>query len=732
MTSAADALPSAMRPRVREHVFWSSVDDRGVYAFGCRGGFALNEPDIHRWIERLAPFLDGTRTLGDLAKSLTPERRRRVEEIVHLLHRHGMIEDLSGDEPHGLSDLAQRVYAGQIRYLAQHVEAAARRFEHYRRRQALLMGAGESLLALVQATLRSGVQSITIGVTGERVTDQERLRDILDEAHHRDPEQSWTWLEIDPHGGRHGDDQRLAPLIEDADLVVSVSDASSLGGPASLERLCVRLRKVCCQAIIDIARDQAWVGPVCDPETPGGSSWEGARRRIGHLASVADVASGPDPFSDRTDDDASRRQPPRSSAALVAASLSLRCFRHLCGVAKEDAASVVVIDLARLSTRTHRFASHPLAVAAAPRNAAQRKARIAELEAGPVIDDLTFARAAALFVDERVGILTSLDEKHYQQLPLWVTEAQASDPVGILAVRGVSGVVHGAALDFAPARHRAVRAALELYASAMLDERLVVGHDGRSMPSDAGSAPGARGWLWGWRLDGGGERLVPVQAVFDSVFGSKANGHARLPVGVASGPSWAAAIEAALLRRVAQVTLTEALETESAFPAIPLDEIPIDGAPLDAVGLRLLHILRRAGAQVTAQDITGRLQIPAFALYLGKRTTATAQAAGWTAADALRDGLERVLLAHQSALTGETQYAPPPLPPLPFSGSGSRTAAGASRAAGWPAWNERPARVAEVARALASRYGLAVAVPLDHDPALNSALPYAVRIVFAD
>ncbi len=395
--------------------------------------------------------------------------------------------------------------------------------------------------------------------------------------------------------------------------------------------------------------------------------------------------------------------------AIVANMLVMRLFRHTTGVETLDGTTVLRVDAAGLSTSVHTFSAHPLALSATPRSAEQFREQIAQLEAGPEMSEADFSRASAALVDERIGILTSLGERDLEQVPLWVTQARTSDPVGLLAARGVSGVVHGAALDFTDARHRAARAALELYASAMLDSRLL-------HPAEE-PRQGGRGALWGWRLDGGGPRLVPLMAVFDA---TSIDGASPLPAGVASANTWAAAVETGLLRCYETMAAADACVADAPFRSVDLD-----GAQLDETGRRLLEILRIARARVTAYDITGPLGVPAYALYLGDR--AVAHTTGWTDADALRTGLERVALAHQAATAEQPDYWPPSVPALPAAVRGGCDLDSRARAP----FLDHPDRVTQLAAAMTERGATPVAVPLDHDPALEPVLPYAVRVVIA-
>jgi hypothetical protein len=348
--------------------------------------------------------------------------------------------------------------------------------------------------------------------------------------------------------------------------------------------------------------------------------------------------------------------------------LVLRALRHLAGADPEDTRTMVRLDLATLTTSTHPYLPRPQAV----------PLRAPGPPDGPEIDERAFSRAAAACVDPYTGILTAVEERHFQQLPLWVTEARLADPDGALAALGVPLAVHGAALDFPTARYRAARHALEWYAWAAADG----------------------GPLRGFRVDGGRPHPVRVDVVR-----ATHRPPGWLPAGVASGPTWAAAVETALLHRCAAVAVAEA---PSAHP------VEVDAVPLDEVGQRLRGILRVAGAPVRAYDLTGPLGLPTYAVYLGDRPVA--QVSGWTAAGALRDGLELVTLAYQAEASGEPEYDPPPVPALSVHSGQTRAVPADADPAG-------------LIRALAERGVTPVAVPLDHDPVLNPVLPYAVQVV---
>jgi hypothetical protein len=91
--------------------------------------------------------------------------------------------------------------------------------------------------------------------------------------------------------------------------------------------------------------------------------------------------------------------------------------------------------------------------------------------------------------------------------------------------------------------------------------------------------------------------------------------------------------------------------------------IDIGRIELDPTGARYRRLAAALPEPVRCHDLTCRLGIPAVAMELGGRTVA--YTAGRTLADAVRDGLEQVLLAFQARVNDQPEYAPPPVPHLP-------------------------------------------------------------------
>ncbi|MFF4323635.1 hypothetical protein [Streptomyces sp. NPDC001568] len=73
-----------MRLRMRDHVYVAPVAD-GAFALTPRGPVRFSGSSVHQWIERLAPHLDGTRTLAELTSGMTEQRRALVEQLARAM-----------------------------------------------------------------------------------------------------------------------------------------------------------------------------------------------------------------------------------------------------------------------------------------------------------------------------------------------------------------------------------------------------------------------------------------------------------------------------------------------------------------------------------------------------------------------------------------------------------------------------------------------------------------------
>jgi putative thiazole-containing bacteriocin maturation protein len=646
-----------LKPKLKNDTLYIPSQE-GVFLVNNSGSLTIPGRHVYQWIDRLAPYLTGDYTLADITEGLSEDRRAMVTKIVEALVEKGYVKDVAGDLPHGLSKAEEAAYAAEIAFIDYYRDSGAHQFEKYRDTRILLLGSGLVLSALVQANLHSGNRSPYVLVTGENPTDAARHRDYLALARERDPEQSLV------------EEHDLA-AVERADVVIHVSDRPMLARARELNRMCAEQGKIFIQAVVD--GEQAWIGPILRPGAEG-PCWECAWLRLDAGADFADrpeqpvgqFLAGP-------------------TAAMVANLMSFEVFKLLTGAGPlETDAALVGLDLETLSSTSHSLTRHPLCSAHGP-VAAQSEADFREsvrrLTDGAPIDQETFSTRAATLFDARTGLLRSLDEESFSQVPLKVSKAV---PAGAPAAVEVGD-------DFTAARHGATMRACALYAGNMLDRRRLPSPD----------------TVWALDLGTGEALTVPVGLAFPGEPGP----------GLAAGFSWAECVGRGLLGHCVALTLAELGRAAEPYPMVELDET----GPSEAAR-RYLKMLDIAGEKVTVYDATGALGVPMLLACTDGRTVGCAGHPD--PGKALTDVLSQAVQHYQATANGQPEYAPRGLPELPqhLRGSSSRPL---------PEATERDrAEIHELLLGRLAGAGLRpVAIPLDHDPVMSAVLPYIVNVV---
>ena len=652
----------SMRPKLRSSVYFAPADD-GVFLFNGGEGVVVAGASVYAWVERLAPFLDGRHTVAELVADLPAERRAAVERVVGMLDGRGLLRDLSQDVPHGLTERELETYAPEITFIEEFHDSAAHRFERYRNARILAVGSGDPLVALVAGTLRSGTRSLTVVCAGKDEGEPDRVRGYAEERAGHDPDQR---VECHVRADAELEAADLRRLVSAADLVMHIADGADVERARLVDRLCAETGTASCQAVT--VDDEGWVGPFRDPAR-GDAPWEAVWRRLRPRpdAATADAeATGP-------------------VAGILANHLTFTCFHRLtCDGGPPD--ELLRLDLETLETARHR--ATPL-LPAPPTGPERAAAAVAELERGEPLTDADLARRIAPLVDTRFGVLRDVDERHYDQFPLRVAEASLWDPSAPPGREPLS--VYGAAIDLADARRQAILRAIGRHASLMAGARL-------------GGDPVA-----GVSLLDGTPRTVPASALLPS---AEPGG----VTGVAAALSWQDAVEAALLDQWTELVV------RSPEPRGPAARIDLAGLPPDEPGARFRDVLDLLGREYAVHDLTADERVPTFAFTLSGRTVA--YSSGLTAAEAIRAGLPRLLLAYQASATGQPEYAPEPVPQVPLDGAGSTRAVASSDAA--PSGQRRRSVLVEAFQAAGRT---PVVVPLDHDPAVARALPYVLQVV---
>ncbi|NJP88495.1 hypothetical protein HCN51_03320 [Nonomuraea sp. FMUSA5-5] len=660
-----------MRPQLRHDVRFVECPD-GAYVHSDYGACTLRGRQAYAWLTRLAPALTGHHTLAELTASLPADRRTMVERLVGQLAEQRFVVDARHPRPHGLTEAELEAYAEEIAFIGYALDSPEERFERIRHARLALVGAGPLLEALAAACVGSGWRHVTVITPAT-----ERARRVAD-ASRRDPAQEIRTLPFS---------RDLRTIAEHADIVLQVS--ADLDDLVATARACEAAGIMLGQALAGPA--EVWIGPVGRPsETAAESGWH----RLAGLPAATpappdeDLLTGPVP-------------------TVVAAILALACFSRVTGLDTGPERELVRVDLRTLDTLPHRFLPHPRATTTRPQRvalepvreltealAALRPAAPAPAHSGMPLEKAMAAVEAdgllaltAELVDSRLGVLGMLDEQALTQSPVAVCQAVVSDPFGVLPGWAPARQSFGWGPDQRTARLRCLLAALATYGVPALDH------------------PDGEGVVWGVNLPDGRPRSVPATALHLPSPPAQPAAEGRAPVGAGAGLSWVEAL-AAGLRAHCEDLLRDHLSNASQAATLPTPTDP----PHEPEAEALLRQLALAGETPDIHDLTAVLGVPAVALTVPRQEAQVSVAA--TLPDALRDGLERLLLRRQSRAPGQHVYARPH--PL------------------WPPDGDPAQAVRAMAGALRRAGKVPVAVPSHADPEVSRLLPFVVRIVLLD
>ncbi|MEU6074021.1 TOMM precursor leader peptide-binding protein [Micromonospora sp. NPDC047074] len=419
-----------MRPKLRNDLMYVPDED-GVYLETGRGNARLTGPAAHALIRRIAPHLDGRRTVDALTGGLPAEQRRLVTEVVDLLVERGVARDLDREPPHGLRDWELERYHQQILFAEHVADAPLHRFEQFRNSRVLLIGAGEVLASLVQTLFELGLGSISVLATGEDSEVGPRLRRVLDDFRTGDPELRLT---IGTAAGKLDDETGLAQTLAGYDAVLHCADHTVLDRALRIDRVA---RSTGARVLHAFPLDgEAWVGP-------SGHGQAGAC-----LACVARSASDRNGLGTApcpaTTDSVGQAEPLISApmGAVTGAVLAFAYFRYAVGAESAMTARMSFVDLSSGTIGGHLAVGYPGCVDCGPRPAPEFRLadQVAEMAGRTPVDLPTFVSRIVSVVDPRLGLIRSVGTGAHSQLLVSCVEAVVVDPDGgVGTVRAVGG-----------------------------------------------------------------------------------------------------------------------------------------------------------------------------------------------------------------------------------------------------------------------------------------------------
>lgn len=727
-----------MQPKLKGDTFYMPLAD-GIYLRNNQRTLKIKSKAAYRWLERLAPYLNGQHTLEALTHNLPPEKQIMVNDLVKALLDNGFLKDVSSDRPHTLNTREEQLYGQEIAFIDSFVDSSAYRFEQFRNSNVLLIGSGFTFTALVRASLRSGLQLLTLCPTEENPLDWQHYHEYLQRLNQQGAGQKLDAVPVP----LWEDEESVEHLLLPFDTVLFISDRPRLTRTRMLNRLCQRQKKLFIQAVI--VDDHAWIGPLIHPGSD--SCWECAWSRL--QTNLKDPAAQ---LALYTDPDAASRFIAPPTASIVSNILIFEIFKYLTGIQHlETDKRMLVINLETLETESHAFLPHPCCQNCHPAQEENRSSvashanslqeKIQRLEQGSPIDTDIFSQQITTCFDSRFGLLNSLAEEDFVQVPLNISQATISHPMLFAGDRNpISGgqgretfplpatllTTIGVGTSVHQARQRATLRGCELYAAHLLTQthRLNSDVNESKLPlveaewfSPQPLPPEHNLWTWAWNISTRSVCLVPTSLVCPDLCG-RASEEETMP-GLASGLSWVEAVSQALLKLCKILTLKHILSATEPFPQIDLAALPLSGE-----AARYRHMLELVGTLPQVYDITGPLQVPTFAFCLDAGTIAYTTHLDLSVA--MCAGLEQVVQWYQAQANQQPQYAPSPVPALPAELCGHKMGAPAYQ---FPLdWH---ARQAYLLHTLARQGWQPFLVPLHGDPALTAILPYIVHVLLA-
>ncbi|MFG3284562.1 hypothetical protein [Streptomyces sp. NPDC048111] len=376
-TPAEDTLITPdSAPLLRPDVFLTPSGSGTVHVRSSRGTDLIAAPGVAGWLDRLTPFLDGTRTVEQLVEGLDGERRVMVLRILQLIDQHGLLSDRADPGPE-------------------------RRAAAYARLRVLVLGLPHSTAPLADALRLTGLSALT------DVADPGAARAAVASGDH-----DALLLLAD------GDDQRAVAQLDEACrthglwFAAAVRDADSWWlGPE-----------------LPPGRERAtggWLGAWLRVHGAGGGvkATRQSAPAAGELAAVLLAHRFQQAYL----------SPPPNPAAGPPASLP----SGLPATSPVTPESLTRLDSGALTTTRHLYLPHPAARPAVPESEAAFLAKVDALRARPPVSAEEFSRRAAGAIDQRTGLLAELDEQDLPQFPRHASRALVRDPYAAFADRQV-------------------------------------------------------------------------------------------------------------------------------------------------------------------------------------------------------------------------------------------------------------------------------------------------------
>jgi hypothetical protein len=416
-----------MYPKLRQDLFFEPVPN-GVKLFVGEEQRLLSGQNLYPLLQRLAPLLNGERSLEEIVAPLPTEKSAQVRTLVQNLHELQAVRDRAIDrdapplEPH-----LRALYAPTLNFLESLSERVTPRFLSFREAHIVVIGSGSAMRSLAPALWEAGARrgQVILLEAGEHLGG---IRQRLETQRQLDTALEWT-LESKPLEVLNTDREAVITSLAQADLVVAVGEADAV---AQAQQLCTRLEVSMLPVVY--ARDYALIGPFVEP----------LRLGVGIAPGCVQCAQV------RIDLHSPRPDTP-TAWAFVGARAVLEVFKHLSALSAICDHRLLRIDSSQLAESDHRLV---------PDGSCERcMAAGHELVQ---VTDAVWPSVADELVDPFCGLLASVEPEALPQLPicLWAVRFRDSQRSPLLSPGGNHqqakrrGILNGLALTL-PATPRA-------------------------------------------------------------------------------------------------------------------------------------------------------------------------------------------------------------------------------------------------------------------------------------
>ncbi|WP_106581311.1 TOMM precursor leader peptide-binding protein [Murinocardiopsis flavida] len=163
--SPSDSGFTGFRPRLRHDALFADNGD-GALLHHPEGRFLIKGAGAYGLVRAIAPYLDGSATVGELCAELPEAQRASVMRVLASLADRGFVRDSRPGPDTALPDAVRRRFADQIGYIEHYADGGAARFARFRSARVLVAGSGEVDRAVALGLLRNGIAAVHVADTG--------------------------------------------------------------------------------------------------------------------------------------------------------------------------------------------------------------------------------------------------------------------------------------------------------------------------------------------------------------------------------------------------------------------------------------------------------------------------------------------------------------------------------------------------------------------------------------